>query len=98
MVPLRGPVNTMTPPSPYADLMAQRIPLQTEHAFSTKLDVYFCIYKRDNFSPIYQMVPPRGSLNPTTPPSPYGDLMAQRRPLQTKHTFSTKLDVHFCIG
>ena len=43
------------------------------------------------------MVPLRGSVNPMTPPSPYEDLMAQRRPLQTKHTFSTKLDVHFCM-
>ena len=44
------------------------------------------------------MVPLRGSVNPTTPSSPYADLMAQRRPLQTKHTFSTKPEVHFYIG
>ena len=52
--------------------------------------------KRDNFLSVYQMVPLRGSVNTMAPPSPYADLMAQRRPLQTKHTFSTKLEVHFC--
>ena len=41
------------------------------------------------------MVPLRCSVNPMTPPSPYVDLMAQRRPPQTKPTFSTKLEVHF---
>ena len=94
MVPLRGSVNPTTPPSPYPDLMAQRRPLQTNYTFSTKLDVHFCMDKRDKFLSIYQMVPLRGSVNPMTPPSPYVDLMAQRRPLQTKHTFSTKLEVH----
>ena len=54
--------------------------------------------KRDNFLHIYQMVPLRGSVNPTTLPSPYADLVAQRRPLQRKHTFSTKHEVHFYIG
>ena len=44
------------------------------------------------------MVPLRGSVNPKSPPSPYADLMAQIRPLQTKHTFSSKLEVHFYIG
>jgi hypothetical protein len=44
------------------------------------------------------MVPLRRSVNPMAPHSPYADLMAQRRPLQTKHTFSTKLEVHFFIG
>ena len=44
------------------------------------------------------MVPLRGSVNPMIPPSPYEDVMAQRRPLRTKHTFSTNLDVHFYIG
>ena len=44
------------------------------------------------------MVPLRGSVNPTTPPSPYADLMAQRRPLQAKHTFSTKLEVYLYAG
>ena len=44
------------------------------------------------------MVPLRGSVNPKTPPSPYADLIAQRRPLQTKHTFSTKLEVLFYTG
>ena len=41
------------------------------------------------------MVPLWGSVKPLSPPSPYVDLVAQRRPLQTKHTFSTKLEVHF---
>ena len=44
------------------------------------------------------MVPLRGSVNPTAPPSPYADVRAQRRPLRTKHTFSTKLEVHFYTG
>ena len=44
------------------------------------------------------MVPLRGAVNPMTPPSPYADLMAQRRPLQMKQTFSTKLEVHFYTG
>ena len=98
MVPLRGSVNPTTPPSPYEDLMAQRRPLQTKHTFSTKLEVHFYTGKHDNFLSIYQMVPLRGSVNPMTPPSPYADLTAQRRPPQTKHTFSAKLEVHFCIG
>ena len=42
------------------------------------------------------MFPLRGSVNPMTPSTPYADLMTQRRPLQTTHTFSTKLKVHFC--
>ena len=54
MVPLRGSVNPMTPPSPYEDLMAQRRPLQTKHTFSSKLE---SPDKRDNFLPVYQMVP-----------------------------------------
>ena len=44
------------------------------------------------------MVPLRGSVNPVTPHSPYADVMAQRSPLQTKHTFSAKLEVHFNVG
>ena len=52
--------------------------------------------KRDNFLSVYQMDPLRGSVNPMTPSSPYADLMSQRGPLQAKHTFSTKLEVHFC--
>ena len=44
------------------------------------------------------MVPLRRSVNPRTPPSPYADLIAQRRPLQTKHTVSTKLEVHIYAG
>ena len=44
------------------------------------------------------MVPLRGSVKPLPPPSPYEELMAQRRPLQMKHTFSTKLEVHLCTG
>ena len=44
------------------------------------------------------MIPLRGSVNPMAPPSPYADPMAQRRPLQTKHTFATKPEVHFYTG
>ena len=44
------------------------------------------------------MVPQRSSAKSMTPPSPSADVMTQRRPLQAKHTFSTKLEVHFCIG
>ena len=52
--------------------------------------------KRDNFLSICQMVPLRDSMNPMTPPSPQADLMAQRRHVPTKYTFSTKLEVLFC--
>ena len=99
MVTLRGSVNPMTPPSPYADLMAQRRPLQKKHTVSSKHLKFTSIRdKRDNCLPIYQMVQPRGSVNPMTPHSPYADLMDQKRPLQTKHTFTAKLEVHFYMG
>ena len=41
--------------------------------------------------------PPRVSVNPMAQHSHCAELVAQRRPLQTKHAFSTKLEVHFYI-
>ena len=98
MVPPRGSVNPMTPPSPYADLMVQRRPLQMKPTIRPNLKFSYAHDKRDNFLSMYQMGPLRVSVNPMTPPSPCADLMAQRRPLQTKHAFSTKLEVHLYTG
>ena len=44
------------------------------------------------------MVPPTRFCESNGATLPYANLMAQRRPLQTKHTFSTKPEVHFYIG
>ena len=99
MIPLGGSANRMTPPSPYVDLMTQRRPLHRRNThFRPNLKFTSTQDKRDNFLPVYQMVPLPGSVIPMTPPSPYSDLMAQRRPLQKKHTFSTKREVHFYIA
>ena len=56
MVPLWGSVNPTTPPSPYADLMAQRIPFQTKYTFPSKFEVHLHTGKH-NFLPIYKWSP-----------------------------------------
>ena len=70
MVPLRGSVNPMTPPSPCADLMAQRRPRQTKHTFSTKIEVLFYTSKTRQFLVYISNGPPTGfcESNDTTLP------------------------------
>ena len=70
MVPLWGSVNPMTPYSRYADLMAQKRPLQTEHTFSTKLKVHIYIRPTPQFLVYISDCPPTGlcESNDTTIP------------------------------
>ena len=89
----------MTPHSPYADLITQRRPLSRRNShFWPNLKFSSVWDKRGILLSIYQMVLPRGSVNPMAPHSHYADMLFQRRPLQSKHTFSTKLEVHFYTG